>query len=490
MSRQNLSAHPNHESFDALLSRPSEESSRWTGHWFDTAPSTVSQISVTTSTVTGKTATQTTTGTSPSPLSQLTNAGIETDVAKLLVNNSLSYGAMLTILDDAVVGGMTASKFGTLQTLASLLNAHGGISTSTYVQDIAKSVISGDPANATWTGGATNSVALGNLTATSSQTQANELIGKWFLGTDLPSTSVSQIGEWGYNAAYQTTTNPLYGPSGSPSYLDVNQGYLGDCYFMSSIAEVALQNPNAIQSMITNNGNGSYGVRFFVNGQADYVTVNGALPNLPAGYAWANGSTLEFANGSVAWPALLEKAYAELNTEPNAPHGATLNQAANSYAGIDAGGPYPLTEITGQAVTGFNLSARTSQAVLKSDLAQIGSAWGAKQELLVGTSFVSSGNVVGDHMYQVVGFNASTGLLTLHNPWGSAYSGPLATTFTESLAQLAGVYASVYMTTGSPTTTASVAPTGHADHATVDAVMAHTSQQALLGSHANDLILS
>jgi len=113
MSRQKLSAHPNHESFDAFLSRPSEESSRWSGHWFDTAPSTVSQISV--ATATGKTGTQTTTGTPPSPLSQLTNAGIETDVAKLLVNNSLSYGAMLTILDDAVVGGMTASKYRTRQ---------------------------------------------------------------------------------------------------------------------------------------------------------------------------------------------------------------------------------------------------------------------------------------------------------------------------------------------------------------------------------------
>ena len=63
--------------------------------------------------------------------------------------------------------------------------------------------------------------------------------------------------------------------------------------------------------MITDNGNSTYGVRFLVNGQAEYVTVNDALPNLPAGYSWGNGSKLEFANGSVAWPELLEKAYAE-----------------------------------------------------------------------------------------------------------------------------------------------------------------------------------
>ncbi len=165
-------------------------------------------------------------------------------------------------------------------------------------------------------------------------------------------------------------------------------------------------------------------------------------------YSWANGSSLEFANGSVAWPELLEKAYAELNAQPNAPHGATLDAASDSYAGIDAGSAYALTEITGQAVTGFSLSGGTSQTTIASDLSQVASAWSAGQELLVGTSGVASGNIVADHMFQVVGFNATTDLLTLHNPWGSAYSGPLAMTFTESLSQLAGVDATVFMTTG------------------------------------------
>ena len=117
----------------------------------------------------------------------------------------------------------------------------------------------------------------------------------------------------------------------------VNQGYIGDCYFVAAIAEVALQDPSAIESMFTNNGNGTYAVRFEVNGKADYVTVNDALPNMPSGYSFANGSTLEFANGPVLWAELLEKAYAELNAQPNAPHGAVLNAASDSYAGIDAG---------------------------------------------------------------------------------------------------------------------------------------------------------
>jgi hypothetical protein len=377
-------------------------------------------------------------------LGELANSGVKADVAKLMVDDTLSYHSMLTILRDAAVGGMTGGKFSTLETLASLLNAPGGIEVSGYVKSITKSVIDGNPANATWTGGSSTPVTFGNLHANSTQAHMTKLIGKWFLGTDLPDLSVDSIGESDFGCEYKLSTNPLYGASGAPSYLDVNQGYVGDCYFMASLGEVALQDPTGIESMIRNDGNGDYGVRFMVDGHADWVTVNGELPTMPSGYSFANGSDLEFANGDVAWPELLEKAYAELNAEPNAPHGAQLNAASNSYAGISAGSGYALTEITGQAVTYFGSSSLTS------DAAQIGSAWSANEELIVGTSSIATGNIVADHMFEVTGFNAATDTLTLHNPWGSAYSGPLAMTFTESLTSLAASDCEVFATTGKP----------------------------------------
>jgi hypothetical protein len=383
-------------------------------------------------------------------IAQPPNAGIAADVAKLTVANSLSYSSMLTILQDAAVGGMTASKFSTLQALASGLDKAGGISTTSYVQSIAQDVIAGNGANATWNGGSSTPVVLGNLSATSSATQVGELIGEWFLGTDLPGTNVSSIGESNLNSTYKMSTSPLYASSGAPSYLDINQGYDGDCYFLSSIAVVALEDPTGIESMITNNGNGTYGVKFDVNGQPDYVTVNGSLPNMPTGYSYANGSTLEFANGSVLWPELLEKAYAQLNAQPNAPHGADLNAASDSYAGISAGGAYALTEITGQSVNTFNLGPSTSSPTLASDNTQLAAAFSSHEELLVSTSNNTSGNLVGDHMFEVVGYNATSDMLTLHNPWGAGYSGPLAMTFNESLASLAADNCSVYATAGKP----------------------------------------
>lgn len=97
--------------------------------------------------------------TSPA-VTKLVNASIAADVAKYLQNGSLSYGSVLTILQDAASGGINASEFSTLQTFAGELNANGGIKVSTYVQQITDDVILGNSANATWNGGSSTATAL------------------------------------------------------------------------------------------------------------------------------------------------------------------------------------------------------------------------------------------------------------------------------------------------------------------------------------------
>jgi Calpain family cysteine protease len=386
----------------------------------------------------------------PPQAAKLANPGIEADVAKDLQSGSLSYSADMSILEDAAVGGMTASKFSTLQTFASELNTTGGISVSPYVQQITDDVIFGNSANATWNGGAANATALGNLTAASTQTQANDLIGEWFLGTNLPSLNLTPVGQENLNPTYKTSTLPLYGASGAPTYQDVNQGYLGDCYFLSSLGEVALKDPSAIENMISANGNGTYSVRFFVNGQPDYVTVNSQLPVM-GGYEWANGSQLEFANSKTDdWVALVEKAYAQLNAQTNAPHGMELNSASDSYAGITAGNGSALTLVTDQPETGTSLYANESTSALGSILTNLASSFSAGEEVLMSTPWTSAGNLVADHMYMVTGVNAATGALTIHNPWNTAYSGSLSMSFTETIQQLAANNCTLWVTSGHP----------------------------------------
>ena len=386
---------------------------------------------------------------SASPTANLSNAGIAANVSKDLSGGSLGYASVLSILEDAAAGGMTASKFSTLETFAAELNQPGGITVSAYVQQIADDVILGNSANATWNGGSSTATKLGDLTATSTQTQADDLIGMWFEGTNLPSLSVSAIGEANYNPTYKASTLPLYGSSGAPKYTDVSQGYLGDCYFVSSLGEVALQDPSAIENMITNNGNGTYGVRFYVNGQPDDVTVNEDLPVMGGGYRWANGSTLEFANStSDNWVALVEKAYAQLNAQTNAPHGMELGSASNSYEGIASGTGAALTMITDQAETPTSLYSGESASTLASILSSTASSFSSGEEVLMSTPNNSSGNLVGDHMYMVTGINSSTGALSIHNPWGSSYSGPLAMSFTETVQQLAADNCTLWVTSG------------------------------------------
>jgi hypothetical protein len=366
---------------------------------------------------------------------------------QLTAGNSLTYNGMLTILQDAAVGGMTATKFGALQTLASMLNQPNGLTTSAYVQQIAADMINGDSANAYWNGGSSTATALGNLSAASTQAQVTELIGKWFLGTDLPSLSVSAIGESNLNPTYKASTLPLFGSSGSPSYLDVNQGYLGDCYFVSSLGETALQNPSLIKNMITANGNGTYSVEFYVNGQADYVTVNSQLPVMGGGYEWANGSTLEFANGPVSWVALVEKAFAELN-EQTAAANYGGHPAGDAYEDLNGGTATALSEITDQTFNTYNLCSGESAPTLASLMSMLSTDFKAGDEIILSTPNRDNGNLVGDHMYMVSGVNSSAGTISIQNPWNGAYSGSLQMSFTDAIAQLAADNVSIYATTG------------------------------------------
>ena len=72
-----------------------------------------------------------------------------------------------------------------------------------YVQVLAGDVINGNPANANYQG-----QPLGNLAVGSTATQLNELIDKWFLGTDTPATG-------GY--AYATPAPPLAATCSPPA---------------------------------------------------------------------------------------------------------------------------------------------------------------------------------------------------------------------------------------------------------------------------------
>ena len=367
------------------------------------------------------TATATTTDTM---LDKLTDAGVHDDVARLMQNDTLSYASMLTVLQDADKGGISASEFSSLQALAGLLNAPGGIQTSDYVDYITKAVVDGNPANATWTASQSSPQSLGDLAAGSSEDQADKLTGKWFLGSDTPTFSGYDHLNWAWD--------PLFSAQG-PQYTDANQGALGDCYLIASLGEIALQDNDTIQSMFTDNGNDTWGVRFFdASGKAEYVTVDDWLPAM--GGNWASGSNWAYANGTGSkWAELAEKAYAQLNEEGGLPR-----WAGNSYDLLTGGYADPVTEITGKPT----FSCSPTDPIGAQALAQ-------GQEVLLATpDGTSMPNLIGGHMFEVTAYDAGTGAYTLHNPWGSAVGGGLQVTFNATPADLAAQGAWLYVSSG------------------------------------------
>jgi len=383
-------------------------------------------------------------------LDQLTDAGVKADAAKYIVNNSLDYTGMLAILDDVAKGGVTASEFADLQTIAASFNKTNGIQVSPYLASISTSLIDGDAANAEWTGGAMTPVALGNLAAGSSQTQMNELIGKWFLGTDLPAPVFDNTS--GAQIDYVADSNPLFGASGVPSINDINQGQLGDCYLLASLAEIAQDQPAEIESMFTDDGNGSYGVRFYIDGEPRYVTVNTELPE------YAGTDALCGNNAPDIWGCLIEKAYVELNADP----GYLEHTTGNVYNLIDGGFADPITQITGRTIVTYNTASysSTTWATLKSDFVtaiqsgeEVDFASHGTTELDGQTAFVA------DHMFSGLGYDSATGDFIVRNPWGVEPGQSWLTEFEASIADLYSVNGAIFVASGVAADTPSITST-------------------------------
>jgi hypothetical protein len=392
----------------------------------------------------------TTSSTVPSWVSTLQTASIASDMVAADVNGTVTYAGLENLFADlesslASSGtSLTAAEFSDLKTIATNLN--NGMQASPYLVWITNALVDGNAANATWTGGAASSTSLGNLAVGSSATQLSELIGKWFLGTDLPSSTVSMSGYPTFSVSYSVDSAPLFGANG-PSMNDVNQGYLGDCFFLACAAEVAEQNPDIISSMLTSNGNGTCGVRFYVDGTAEYVTVNNSL---------ADGGTI-FNYASDIWASLAEKAYAQLQTG-GAVTGNSIS--GNSWTAIGNGGSpeYALEEITGaSAITDFCADGSSWETIVyNSSLEETSYTTGSStasvlsvlvsdlsnDDDLVLSSYTnatdSSGNetLIADHAMSIYGYDSSTGMLEIRNPWGTESGQTWDTTFEVSLSTL------------------------------------------------------
>jgi hypothetical protein len=318
------------------------------------------------------------------------DAGLRRQVRTSFQDGELDRNDMIDIFRKAEDGGVVNGReFNDLQRI---LNNPSRFNMQDYVYVLSDKIVNGNLANI-------NS-GIGNLEAGSSATQMEDLIGKWFLGSDRPDAG-------GYT--YQYASGSLF--QEGISYQDVDQGAVGDCYFLASLAATAFGSSSTIENMFIDNGDSTYTVRFYNQGIADYVTVDSYLPTTGGGrfvYADTRNSSYGYYDdpSNELWVALAEKAYAQINES-----GWIGQDNTNSYEGISSGCiGYALEHVTASNASLFNSLEFNSIVDAFNSGKLIG--FGSKGENEVAS------NIVPTHGYSLVGYDSSTQTFTLFNPWG------------------------------------------------------------------------
>ncbi|BAY35898.1 peptidase [Nostoc sp. NIES-2111] len=247
-------------------------------------------------------------------------------------------------------------------------------------------------------------VANGASTGMSATNFESNLVGRWFLGTVAPTPVFN-----GSNLTYTVVQGTLFGTANEARIGDIDQGRLGNCAFLAALGATFGRQSNdagnasssVINSMITDNGDNTYTIRFYSTtasdpGEAQYVTVDRRI---------ATGIASKRNNG-VLWVALVEKAYAQWREWKDGQPGYNLIGNGDSLS-------RPLRFIIGQDNTNYAMS-QVSFSMLDTALAN-------GQAITTARGGGDSKYIVGSHAYSVTNVYVNSSgeqRVILRNPWG------------------------------------------------------------------------
>jgi hypothetical protein len=205
----------------------------------------------------------------------------------------------------------------------------------------------------------------------------------------------------------------VWGDTGQPSLEDLNQGGLGDCWWLSSMGALA-QTPEGrrrLREMIRQNPNGTYTVTF---PDGERVTVTPYFPVNKDG-------NLSFAQpeGQTIWPLILEKAFA---------------QKKGGFNKINGGDPAHGMEV----LTGHDSDSKDADDVTRQDLEN----WlNSGRPVVASTKDDVDGKEIyqqrlhANHAYVVKGITKD-GKVELFNPWGYDHATLTMEEFNRYLAEV------------------------------------------------------
>ncbi|UZN02266.1 C2 family cysteine protease [Cellulomonas sp. S1-8] len=215
-----------------------------------------------------------------------------------------------------------------------------------------------------------------------------------------------------------------------PSPEDIQQGSIGDCWWMASLGAIAQADPGIIEDAITVNANGTYTVRLYDDGRPvditvtpEMVLVDGApaLARSPQ-YLLADDTTL----GYELWPMVMEKA---------------LALHYGDYEKIEGGWPADgMAALTGRESTSHDTDDVSIQELAStlSDGGAVGVASLTKEDAKKSAYYQGDAGadvLYANHAYYLQSVDVDGGTVTLVNPWGIARNPPITMPYADYLEQ-------------------------------------------------------
>jgi hypothetical protein len=193
------------------------------------------------------------------------------------------------------------------------------------------------------------------------------------------------------------TNRSLFGTG--PVIGDANQGAVGDCWFISSMASMASQKPSVVQESAVDMGDGTYAVEFYRNGTPSFIRVSNQ-------FTVGKNNTFYYAKpgaNNTIWALVMEKALCYFRSGKN-----TYNSTSGGFAN--------------EGLSYFNVNSTTSNPASFTQASLYAAiSYDLSHGLPVQFGTTNPPNLVSDHEYTIVScYTDATGATyyVVRNPWG------------------------------------------------------------------------
>ena len=225
-------------------------------------------------------------------------------------------------------------------------------------------------------------------------------------------------------SGYKNAFGPVFMDS-KVNPLAAQQGYIGDCWFISAMGATARQQPDQIRRLILDNGNGTFDVTLYIRQTgSDFLpstkTVNLDLPHSGGSMLYARPEAKETQE---LWAALLEKRYAmeEWNLREPGDIGFMRMDGGYETEGLEALFGKRASRVGVHMIGDEDLWLRHMREQLDAGNPLTTSTSHAQNMTADSARQADRMDIVLGHAYVIESVDVNKRTLTIHNPHGSKH---------------------------------------------------------------------